>query len=186
MPQPLVEVARYASPVEAALVRGLLEEQGFVVRTHGEVAAGTLWHMGPGVAGVRLLVTADVAEEARELIEQHASRPTEEADERDGDPDDELDDDFSEDWADDDLDEDEVVADPLPDELIRAWRAAVIGIGLLPPLLSLYSLWLLFKNDFFSEQSRNWRMPAALAINVLVIAAVVWFVLYVDWRFLQF
>lgn len=34
----------------------------------------------------------------------------------------------------------------LPEDLIRAWRASLIGLALLPPLLNLYSTWLLIRN----------------------------------------
>ena len=63
-------------------------------------------------------------------------------------------------------------SDRLPDELIRAWRAALLGLFLLPPLLSVYSTWLLLRHRFFLDRCHDWRIYAASALNALMLALV--------------
>ena len=58
---------------------------------------------------------------------------------------------------------------------MRAWRAAVFGIMLLPLLMTAYSLYLLVRaslvTDHFSTRG-TWRFYQSLVINV--VSAVVW------------
>jgi hypothetical protein len=56
--------------------------------------------------------------------------------------------------------------------LIRAWRASVLGVVFLPPLLTLYSTWLALKYLVLSDgtvRHGSWRVYLALAINVIVL-----------------
>ena len=56
-------------------------------------------------------------------------------------------------------------------EVERAWKAALLGPIVFPPLLSLYSMWLLFKHDLLAGDaaSANWRAQGALCLNLFVI-----------------
>ena len=61
MPDNLIEVGRFLTSAEAALVRCQLATEGIRAELAGEAAAGWLWHMQPAIGGVRLLVDAQNA-----------------------------------------------------------------------------------------------------------------------------
>jgi hypothetical protein len=61
----------------------------------------------------------------------------------------------------------------------RAWRAAVLGIILLPPLVNIYSLWLILKvvsrdEDLSTTATR--KVYAAVAVDGLVLLGVALFI----------
>ena len=69
------------------------------------------------------------------------------------------------------------VAVPLnmDDQVIRAWRASVIGTFVCPPILNVYSMYLLIRVSLKGPAMSariNRRFYAALAINILVGLAV--------------
>jgi hypothetical protein len=153
MPDELIELARFPTSEEAALARGHLDAEGIRTELSGEAVAGWLWHLGSAVGGVRLLISATDAERAHEILgEVHALDENEDCGDRSA-------------KADDDEGE-------LPEDLVRAWRASLIGFFLLPPLLNLYSAWLLISNRFFIDRCRNWRVAAASIANLVVFGLV--------------
>lgn len=154
----LVELARFPTSAEAAIVRAQLECDGIRAELGDEAAASWLWHLGTAIGGVRLLVRREDAEHALDIM---------------GTPnaiDESLDIDFGDDTEDDHPHDDR---SGLPEDLIRAWRASLIGLVLLPPLLNLYSTWLLLRNGFFIGRCRNWRVLASGAANAMVLAAAI-------------
>lgn len=78
---------------------------------------------------------------------------------------------------DDMLDDDEEDDSDVPAELTRAWRAAVIGAIVLPPVVTLYSVWILIRNRFFLDRTDNWRIAAAVLLNGLVLSIATWIIL---------
>ena len=62
------EVARVQGPVEADLVRGILESNGIRVRTAGRVSHAVLPFSIDGLGEVRILVRRDQAAAARDLL----------------------------------------------------------------------------------------------------------------------
>ena len=68
------------------------------------------------------------------------------------------------------------IATDLPDDLVRAWRSAVIGLFLLPPLLNIHSTRILVRNKLFIGRCRNWRVAAACAANLAAFTFVIWLV----------
>ena len=69
----LVCVRRYSSPIEANIVRGLIEEAGIAVQLEGEALVGAYAGV-PKVGDVRLLVRAGDEARARDLIESYEQR----------------------------------------------------------------------------------------------------------------
>jgi len=76
------------------------------------------------------------------------------------------------------LDEAEAIAaqtDPGDAQAWRAWRAAVFGIFLLPPVVTFYSLWILLgltvDGTALSASGRR-KFWASLLVDILVLAAV--------------
>lgn len=56
--------------------------------------------------------------------------------------------------------------------LLRAWRTSVLGMLFFPPLLTLYSTWLVLKCFVLSDGVRRpgqWRLYLALAVNLVVL-----------------
>jgi len=154
----LVELARFPTSAEASIVRAQLECDGIQSELGDEAAASCLWHLGTAIGGVRLLVKREDAARALDIIRTpSAIDETREMD---------FGDNFDDDHPQDDSSE-------LPEDLIRAWRASVIGIALLPPLLNLYSTWLLLRNGLFVGRCGNWRVLASGVANALVFATVV-------------
>jgi pentatricopeptide repeat protein len=65
-------------------------------------------------------------------------------------------------------------------QLDRAWKASILGLVVFPPLLNLYSLWLLLKHDLLAgdAQSANWRAQATLCLNLFAILYSLGFLLW--------
>ena len=158
----LVELARFSSSAEASVVRAALESEGIRAALDGEATATWFWHLGTAV-GVRLLVNRGDADRALEILASAAANKETQ--------DDNVDDDAGDDDGE----------SKLPADLLRAWRASLIGMLLLPPLLNIYSTWLLFRAGGVIDRCRNWRVYATCAVNVIVFSLVAWFVLlFVD------
>ena len=150
----LVQLARFHSSQEASIARSRLDADGIRSELSGEAMAGWFWHFGSAIGGVGLLVNEEDVQRASDILgESDAISDTPDID-----------------FGDDSTDErDDVDARQLPGDLIRAWRASIIGIFLLPPILNLYSMWLLLRNRLFRNQCSNWRVPASTLVNVAVL-----------------
>lgn len=154
----VVELARFSSAAEASVVRSLLDAEGIRSELSGEAMAGWFWHLGPAIGGVRLLVFDHDLDRALDIL--GSGKETGETQ--------------TIDFGDDSEDEaTETADDEVPDDLMRAWRASLIGMLLFPPLLTLYSMWLLASNAFFVDRSRNWRIVATCLVNLCVLSFVV-------------
>ncbi len=146
------------------MARNALEAAGIPAILDGEVAATWLWHLGTALGGVKLLVSEGDAGEARAILQhRHADDipmpPPAEADSLEA--------------AQREPEREEEVAGPSP-IVARAWRAAIIGVLLLPPILNLYSMWLLVRHQLlFGKKTRpgEWRTFAAFAVNATVLSA---------------
>ena len=158
MSDDLVELARFPSSAEASIVRGRLDAEGIRSELYGEAVAGWFWHFGSAVGGVRLLVFKDNVDLAVEILDADTSI------------DESWDIDFGDESSEDINDSEE---SQLPEDLIRAWRASLIGFLLLPPLLNLYSTWVIIRNNFFMGRCRNWRVPATCVANAILFALVI-------------
>ena len=152
MPTDLVELARFPSSAEASIVRCRLEVEGIRAKLDGEAMASWFWHLGTAIGGVRLLVNEDDVDRALEILKSNT--PIDDTGEID----------FGDESRDDVSDSE---GSELPEALVRAWRASLIGFVLLPPLLHVYSTWLLFRHRFFVGRCRNWRVLATCSANAV-------------------
>ncbi|NOY43407.1 MAG: DUF2007 domain-containing protein [Planctomycetes bacterium] len=162
----LVTLTRFRSPTEATLALARLEDKGIDASLDGDAAATSLGHLGADLVGASLLVRQGDYRRAKEILADL------EEDEDDTDEPDDYDaDDWSgEDWADDDDPYEEYSEEPaLTPPLVRAWRAAVIGIIFLP--MNLYSWWLILKYELWLPESGSansrWRFYATVAFNLI-------------------
>ena len=165
----LIDIARFASANEAAVARNALEAAGIPAFLDGDTTATWLWYIGSALGGVKLFVRSSDVDRARAiLLHDDADDTSEECPEDACSPDDDL----GEPGVDDD--------DPISSlPITRAWRAAIIGILLLPPLLNLYSMWVLLRHRLlFGGRTRptDWRAFASFVVNMSVFTVVALFV----------
>ncbi|MDY0167877.1 MAG: DUF2007 domain-containing protein [Thermoguttaceae bacterium] len=154
MPNRPVAIAWFLNSAEAGIFRGILDADGIRAELFGEAMAGWFWHWVPAIRGVRLVVSEQDADRALTVLRSQA--PIDEASasglgETSGGA------------------EGEARDRETPDELTRAWRASVIGLLFLPPLLTVYSTWLLVHHGFVIGRSRNWRTVATWLLNASVL-----------------
>lgn len=181
MDEPLTTVATFQTPVEAELARNRLEEKGIAAVVVDAETVGMLFHMGGALGGVKVQVAESDAAHARAVLAARPGRTALSADDDYG----------SEDriqeraqarlrhhTAEDDEEESEEIETESDATAGRAWRSAVIGLLMLPPLLHFYSAWLLFQLPWTSGAlSPVGKRKAFLAgaLDVLVLAAVILF-----------
>jgi len=180
----LIAIAKFHSSAEAAIARSRLEEEGIESRLGEEATATWFWHLGTAAAGIKLIVHEYDAPLARHLLGILPDHLAGSGENETDDLDDEDEDWVGEDWADTDKDYDEPYTeeddDPLSPErlLTRAWRASVIGVLFLPPLLTCYSAWLILQHKLWqpleNQSSPNWRFYGALVFNSLALP-MIWF-----------
>ena len=174
MSEPLVTVATFPNPVEAQIARNALADEGIAAYLADAETVGMLWHVGTALGGVKVQVAEADLERARRVLEA----PAERADRAVSDYD--LEDEprprargRAPAGADD---EDEAPESARDVTAGRAWRSAVIGLLLCPPLLHIYSAWLLLQIPWekgpLSAAGRR-RLLGALALDGLVFGAVV-------------
>jgi hypothetical protein len=180
MPDELITVGVYETPVQAAMARNFLETEGVPAYLADDATVGMAWHLTGAVGGVKLRVAREDAERALRLLEDLAMQRDDKAVFFSGDPADELEFDEKEE---DDEDEEHESALSLADDLAdRAFRAAVLGLFLCP--LQLYSLWLLASLLMLGQApSPNMQKRAAIA-GVLDVVFFVYLACFVmmNWR----
>ena len=147
VPNDLIEVARFQSAADAALARNTLESADIAARLDGEAMAGWFWHFGSSIGGVRVLVSDEDAERASAVLSADVAI------------DDEVAIDFGDESPDDTAEDSET-----PPELTRAFRASILGMFLLPPLLNLYSTYLIIRHRLL-RPPLHWKLVTALLAN---------------------
>ena len=151
----LVVLASYATGVEAGFAQQLLQEAGISAKVGADSSATWLSYVGTAVGGVGLLVRrADLPEAAAVLRDSDATKDQFEWPEVHGDGEDE--------------EEETLLVEPHP-QLVRAFRAAVIGIFIPPLGLPLYSLYLIARYRLFlpDRGGSDWRFYVAMLANTL-------------------
>ncbi len=144
---PLEIVATYSTPTEAGLAIQILAEAGIRAKADQEAASTWLWHASVAIGGIHVLVLQSDLLEAREVlldkIEVDEVQPEQQADES----------------------EDNEYGDIKYNKFRRrAIRAAVIGLILLPPLVNLYSFYLIIKHRLWTEGNGGCEPLFALTI----------------------
>jgi Putative prokaryotic signal transducing protein len=174
MGSPVATIATFATIAEAELARNVLTAEGIDAVLADAETVGMLWHVGGALGGIKLQVRSDEERRARSILARRTQLPDEPA----------VDDYGHKATA---LkayrtlpeEEDDLLESPAEATARRAWRSAVIGLFLCPPLLSFYSvgllLQLLWASDRLSDRGRL-AVYGALVIDglALVIGAVVW------------
>ncbi len=185
----LVTIARFGTPLEASLALARLEQAGIVARVENAETANWMNHVGSSLIGAELSVKQRDLEHAKRVLAE-VSDHRETRDESADDEEDWL----GEDWADDDYDEYDDTDDdddyepyseapPVTPPLTRAFRAAVIGIILLPPLLNMYSIALIVYHELWKplpgKTHVDWRLPMTLVCNVFSLLVARWLYYFV-------
>jgi len=177
----LVTLARFNSPTEAELARVRLANEGIESSVDGGATGTWLNHMGADLIGATLSVRQGDLREAREVLSDVLNASDDSSTNAEMEDEDDYDADWSgEDWADDDDDDEEEYSEEPAGTppLSRAFRAAIIGMALFPPLLNIYSMKVIFDHRLWEprprEQSANWRFYVALAANAASLF-IVWF-----------
>jgi len=158
MSNDLIEIARFHSATEAAIARNGLEDAGIPACLDGEAMAGWFWHFGSAIGGVKLLVNREDEERASVILSSPSA----------------IEDDDSIDLGDDSAEDADEYEQELSPELTRAFRASIMGVLVLPPILNVYSMYLIFRHRLF-RSPRNWRVGMALCVNsfVLLLAIII-------------
>jgi hypothetical protein len=144
----LVLLGRFNSLVEANLALACLEDEGIAAQLGSDSTANWLNYMGPTITGPELWVREEDADRAHEILEEVRQQHQTDADTAE---------------EDDEEGEDEpTVTTPM----IRAFRAAVIGVILLPPLLNFYSAWLIASHRLWQTDDDT-RFYGALFFNII-------------------
>jgi len=152
---PLV-VATFALPTEAEMARGLLESNGIEALLRDEGLVGVHPWLSNAIGGVKVVVLAEDAQRAREILGEDAGPASASTALELVDP----------------VELDSSAADVLA---ARALNAAGIGLLVFPPVLHLWSAWLLlrvFNSSAPLSPSGCKRALLALTIDLLVFAAV--------------
>lgn len=159
-----VELARFPNVFEAQLALNLLEDEEIDAFLDGESMATMGWHLNVATGGVRLFVDKGEEERALELLRQIEDQPG---------MDEPYEDEHLQEAAIDETEADvEEESEEEPEDVLRrAWRAAILGPFLFPPLLTLYSIFLLLCVPQAFEKPHPLRKKAltAAVVNVLAI-----------------
>jgi hypothetical protein len=142
----LVTVSVFATPEEAHICKNRLEAEGIDAQLMDAETVGMAWYYGNALGGVKVQVRAEQMDEAQRVLQLHEPVIP-------GDTDVERTPLSDECWDEDRLQPghiEEASETESPGDACagRAFRAAVFGMIALPPLLHLYSLYLLVRLDF--------------------------------------
>ena len=134
---PLEIVATYSNPSEAGLAIQILAEAGIKAKADQEAASTWLWHLSVAIGGIHVLVLQPDLEEARRILAEDSSHLAE----------------VQEEVASQQKSEEEPEDSELAKLRNRALRASIFGIIIFPPLLNLYSVYLIFKHQLWAEEN---------------------------------
>ena len=155
----LVTIACFPSSGEAAVARSLLAADEIRACLHDEVTSDSLWHLGTAIGGVKLLVHRQDADRALALLSgtivpaSDAATSFDATHENNGNAD----------------------APYVSPMITRAFRASILGMIFFPPVLSVYSTYLIFRHRLLAKP-RNWRVTVAVCANTLVLLFAMLFV----------
>jgi hypothetical protein len=169
MPEELVTLATFSTPVEAGFVRSVLEEEGIASFLTDDRTVGIHPLLGNTIGWVKLQVAEHDLERAVQTLEERKEvaaklEPDAFVDEEESPPDD---------AANDESDQDDAPEDPLEPLAVRAFRAGVISWSFFPLLP--YAVWtlgrvIISRSDWTPRTSRYaWMAAAVIGCEVLAI-----------------
>lgn len=196
----LKTIATFLTPEDANLARCILDGEGISSYLECETTIGMVWWWSNAAGGVKLQVAEADEQRAREILaEDSAPENTSEAVRICSHCGEEIPQGFDICWScespvNDDVSATSVKAAVLPasqgreredeaeypndENAARAFRAAVFGIAICPPLVSFYSAWLLLKialeNQPLSEKGKK-QYHKAMIVNLIVCVLCGWF-----------
>jgi hypothetical protein len=163
MANDLVTIASYPNSAEAEGARLALDAEGIKSCLAGEVLVTNVWLLGNAVGYVKLQVAANDAERAQALLGMTSGEwPSDAEEEASAGAEEEA--------------EPPITADG-DEEARRAWRAAIFGVLFCPPLLNLYSVYVLIhlggseRQLSLSPRGRR-HVLYALVVDAIVFALV--------------
>ncbi len=170
MEHKLTTIATFNTPAEAELTRIFLEEGGITAYLADAETVGMNWMFGVGVGGVKLQVAEADVRRATGILAGRKARAA-------------AGDDYGlrprVAWAagrDDEEEEEDEPGSAADSDATRAWRAAVIGLLLLPPLLHIYSAFLLLQLPWAEgalSPAGKRKALAAAVVDALVLGFVI-------------
>ena len=192
----LVAVASYGSAHEAGLAQSRLLDAGIPARLDGDVTGTTLWHVGTALGGIKVLVAETDRDRAQEVLASDAGDTVHpeipawtcpacgEINEAG----------FGVCWSCGAEFEPATAGAPgapppssgshdqdaAEEHLQRAWRAAVLGLVILPPLLSIYAAIQLNRYDRARREADLRRSRKSDVTSWLILASILF------WTFLYF
>ena len=202
MNRSLKTIAAFPTPEDAEVARIALEDEGIASFLEGATTVGMLWHVGGALGGVKLQVAEADAQRARGILAKTVAAPAEgrTCDHCGANLPPGFDVCWSCESSVEDVDqatlpsakpepaptapedsEEETEVTAIGDA--AAWRAlaaAIIGIFLCPPLLNIYSVWILLKVGFQNppmSQKGSRCYYAAMCLNMVVCCVTGWFLL---------
>ncbi|HET6881015.1 MAG TPA: hypothetical protein VFI31_12715 [Pirellulales bacterium] len=129
MPNDLVTIASFPNAAEAEVARLALDAEGIKSCLADEGLVTNVWLLGNAVGYVKLQVAVSDAERAQVLLGTSTGEWPSDAEE--------------EAFAGDEEETESPITAAGDEEARRAWRAAIFGVLFCPPLLNLYSVYVL-------------------------------------------
>ena len=131
----LITLATFSNAAEVNIVKNVLEEEGIQAYIADQETVGMAWHLGNALGGIKLQVDEKSKQAAEAILERYHAE-TEDSLES-GSAGSEI---SAEDAAGDEVDEQDLLTSA-EQHIERAYKAAVVGLALIP--LQLYSIYLL-------------------------------------------
>lgn len=167
-PEQPVVVATFTGMDEAAIARGVLEQEGITAFLANEHLVTIAWQLSQATGGIRLSVAASDAQRARKIL---AASRSPVALVPDHDPDARA--------SGGEADEDATLS--AADSLVeRAWKSSLVGFLAVPPVFHLWALWLLRRAYAAGgPRTRRGRRLATRTVIVSGCAAIGFLALYI-------
>ncbi len=162
MNRELVPIATFNTSIEATRAQQILDEQGIESWLQDEAMVNVAWYLTTAIGGIKLIVRENHAKLAIAILEEYQADIDREPLEESPSP------------TEDSEDESFPELSPTARTLKQAFRAAVIGLIILP--LQLYSLWLLLTLLWRrSPLTPRQQVKAAIALGLdLAVLIAIW------------
>jgi hypothetical protein len=177
MSQDLVTLQTFPTVEEAYAFKNLLEAGGVSAYLTDEATVGMVWHLGNALGGVKVQVAEADLDRAREVLAAETISPADLKAQATAQPFDLADECVESEDRFQISDEGDEIAPESPGDVLanRAFKAAVIGLFLCPPILHVYSLFILLRLRLSTHSvspAVTWKQTAAFLIDAAVLGAI--------------